>query len=66
MPSDLRLPDGTSVPEVMFPHVALAYGLSGFSAELPDVEMPSQVPPMAGPSSPPDSNPGTISVDSNG
>lgn len=57
VPSDLRLPDGTSVPEVMFPHVAVAYGLSGFSAELPDVEMPSQVPPMAGPSSPPDSNP---------
>jgi hypothetical protein len=57
VPSDLRLSDGTSVPEVMFPHVAVAYGLSVFSAELPDVEMPSQVPPMAGPSTTPDSNP---------
>jgi hypothetical protein len=56
LPSDLRLPDGSSIPEVMFPHVAVAYGLSGFSAELPDVEMPSQVPPMAGPSPDTDSN----------
>jgi hypothetical protein len=57
VPSDLRLPDGTLVPEVMFPHVAVAYGLSNFSAELPDVETPSQVPPMTGPNSTPPSNP---------
>lgn len=57
VPSDLRLPDGTLVPDVMFPHVGVAYGLSNFSAELPDVEMPSQVPPMAGPSSTPNLNP---------
>lgn len=57
IPSDLRLPDGTLVPEVMFPHVAVAYGLSNFSAELPDVEMPSQIPPMTGPNSAPNSNP---------
>lgn len=52
VPSDIRLGDGTEVPSVMFPHVAVAYGLSGFSAELPNVETPSQTPPM-GPVNPP-------------
>lgn len=46
VPRDLRLPDGRDVPTVMFPHVAVAYGLSGYSSELPDVEMPSETPPM--------------------
>ena len=46
VPRDIRLPDGSDVHAGMFPHVVVAYGLSGYSSELPDVEMPSQTPPM--------------------
>lgn len=46
VPPDIRLPDGTEVPAVMFPHVAVAYGLSAFSGELPNIETPSETAPM--------------------
>ncbi|HKO44855.1 MAG TPA: hypothetical protein VJU84_16370 [Pyrinomonadaceae bacterium] len=48
VPGDIKLEDGTNVPRIMFPHVAVAYGLSGFAAELPNVESPSETPPMSG------------------
>lgn len=53
VPPDIRLMDGASVHVSMFPHLAVAYGLSVLSADLPDVETPSQVPPMASPASRP-------------
>jgi hypothetical protein len=46
VPPDIRLPDGREVPSVMFPHVAVAYGLSAFSGELPNIETPSETAPM--------------------
>lgn len=52
VPPDLRLADGKNVPRMMFPHIAVAYGLSAFSAETPNVEAPGQTPPM-GPVNPP-------------